>query len=142
VETARAGVRGARESGAARRAERWRRIALEAAKQSGRARVPEVAAPIGLDELFAAEPGRADARRVMFAERGGRGLAETVAAWGESTGEVVALVGPEGGWEDGEIEQALAAGWEAVTLGGRTLRAETACVVAVALLQHLCGDLR
>ena len=142
VETARAEVRGSREAGAARRAERWRRIALEAAKQSGRARVPEVGAPVGLEELFGAEPARAGARRVMFTERGGRGLVETVAAWGGGTAEVVALVGPEGGWEDGEIARAVESGWEAVTLGGRTLRAETACLVAVALLQHLCGDLR
>ena len=78
----------------------------------------------------------------MFAERGGRGLAETVGAWGESPAQIVALVGPEGGWEDAEVERALESGWDAVTLGGRTLRAETAGIVAVALLQHLCGDLR
>jgi 16S rRNA (uracil1498-N3)-methyltransferase len=54
---------------------------------------------------------------------------------------VVALVGSEGGWTDQEIAEAGAAGWGIVTLGGRILRAETAAIVVVVLLQHLAGDL-
>jgi 16S rRNA (uracil1498-N3)-methyltransferase len=50
-------------------------------------------------------------------------------------------VGPEGGWTDQEIELAREGGWEIVTLGGRTLRAETAAIVVVSLLQHRFGDL-
>jgi 16S rRNA (uracil1498-N3)-methyltransferase len=50
-------------------------------------------------------------------------------------------VGPEGGWTDAEIELADEAGWEIVTMGGRTLRAETAGITVVALLQHRFGDL-
>lgn len=143
VETARAEVklpRGGGDRDGSKRVERWRRIAVEAAKQSGRARVPPVDAPMGLAEALAGgtEPA---ARRLMFAERGGRGLVETVTAWDEKPTRVAALVGPEGGWEDEEIEEARGAGWEIVTLGGRVLRAETAGVVVVALLQHLCGDL-
>jgi 16S rRNA (uracil1498-N3)-methyltransferase len=80
-------------------------------------------------------------RRLMFAERGGSGLVETFAEWGEKPARVVAIVGPEGGWEDAEIEAAKEAGWQVVTLGGRILRAETAGIVVAALLQHLCGDL-
>jgi 16S rRNA (uracil1498-N3)-methyltransferase len=53
----------------------------------------------------------------------------------------VAMVGPEGGWTDDEIQQARASGWEIVTLGGRTLRAETAAIAVAALLQHRYGDL-
>jgi 16S rRNA (uracil1498-N3)-methyltransferase len=54
---------------------------------------------------------------------------------------LTALVGAEGGWDDAEIALAVAAGWHAVTFGGRVLRAETAAIVVTGLLQHLCGDL-
>jgi 16S rRNA (uracil1498-N3)-methyltransferase len=55
---------------------------------------------------------------------------------------LTALVGPEGGWEDEEVERARRHGWAVVTLGGRTLRAETAAVAVCALMQNLFGDLR
>ena len=54
---------------------------------------------------------------------------------------VTALVGSEGGWTDEELEAARQAGWTIVTLGGRTLRAETAAIAVATLLQHLAGDL-
>jgi len=55
---------------------------------------------------------------------------------------VKAIVGSEGGWTDEEIQQASTAQWKIVTLGGRTLRAETAAIVVAALLQHRFGDLK
>ncbi|MDT7543301.1 MAG: rRNA (uracil1498-N3)-methyltransferase [Acidobacteriota bacterium] len=143
VETTRADVklsRGAREADSSKRVERWRRIALEAAKQTGRARVPVIDAPEGLANVLTRGTEIAS-RRLIFAERGGRGLIETFAGWGAKPARVVALIGPEGGWEDAEIEKAKEAGWQVVTLGGRILRAETAGVVVAALLQHTCGDL-
>jgi len=54
---------------------------------------------------------------------------------------LTALVGSEGGWTDDELMRATQAGWRLVTLGGRTLRAETAAVTIAALMQHLYGDL-
>jgi 16S rRNA (uracil1498-N3)-methyltransferase len=139
------------DDGASKRVARWRRIAVEAAKQSGRARVPEVSAPRSLTQMLSRDStfGSQDStfgtdaagRRLIFAERSGRGLVETLAAWGAKPARVVALVGPEGGWEDEEIARAVEAGWQVVTLGGRILRAETAGIVVAALLQHLCGDL-
>ena len=77
----------------------------------------------------------------MFAERDGQNLDGWRAASGAPPSSVAALVGPEGGWEDEEIKQAQKSGWTIVTLGGRTLRAETAAIVVTALLQHLFGDL-
>jgi 16S rRNA (uracil1498-N3)-methyltransferase len=143
VETKRAEVRSrsdARE--ATRRVERWRRLALEAAKQSGRARLPEIYEPRSLASLLAdahaEEEGHA---RLLFAERDGRSLAEACGAR-STLASVTALVGPEGGWEDDEIEAARRQGWSIVTLGGRTLRAETACIAVLILLQHLFGDLK
>ncbi|MBX5477816.1 MAG: 16S rRNA (uracil(1498)-N(3))-methyltransferase [Pyrinomonas methylaliphatogenes] len=132
---------------AARRVARWRRLAIEAAKQSGRARVPEVADPTGFAEFIENERRAADegelARRlpIIFAERAGRDLREIRSRHDPKPQIITAVVGPEGGWSEEEIRQASQKGWEIVTLGGRTLRAETAAIVAVALLQHLYGDL-
>jgi 16S rRNA (uracil1498-N3)-methyltransferase len=55
--------------------------------------------------------------------------------------DVILAVGPEGGWSESEQEMAHAAGWASVTLGSRILRAETAAIVAVTLLQSRLGDL-
>jgi 16S rRNA (uracil1498-N3)-methyltransferase len=148
VETKRADVRLLRREGreTTDRVARWRRLALEAAKQSGRARLPEVCAPVAFaalleEEAAAMRAGEGDARNLFFTERGGRGLVETVGEWTERPLKLTALVGAEGGWDDAEIAQARDAGWLAVTFGGRILRAETAAIVVTGLLQHLCGDL-
>lgn len=149
VETKRAEMRlSARdEREAARRKVRWQRLALEAAKQSGRARLPSIEEPRSFAALLAA-PRAAGEVRLMFAERDGHPLREAIDDGGGDSDSgarieiVTALVGPEGGWEDDEITEARGAGWALVTLGGRTLRAETAAVVVAVLLQHLCGDLR
>jgi 16S rRNA (uracil1498-N3)-methyltransferase len=150
VETKRADVRllrAGRET--TDRVARWRRLALEAAKQSGRARLPEMCAPVSFASLLEEETatttttgaGERAAHRLFFTERGGRGLVETVGAWSSRPAKLTALVGAEGGWDDEEIERAIASGWLAVTFGGRVLRAETAAIIVAGLLQHLCGDL-
>jgi 16S rRNA (uracil1498-N3)-methyltransferase len=138
--TKRTDVRLRDERDAAKRVERWRRLALEAAKQSGRARVPLVTQPFAF-ETFVTSGSGIDFLQVMFAERGGVGLNELPRRESPPT-DVVALVGPEGGWEDEEIELARTHGWSIVTLGGRTLRAETAAITVCALLQNLFGDLK
>jgi 16S rRNA (uracil1498-N3)-methyltransferase len=116
---------------------------LEAAKQSGRARLPEVPAPVAFASLLANEANACGGQTqcLLFTERDGRGLAETLRAWETRPVKLTALVGPEGGWETEEIAQARAAGWHLVTFGGRILRAETAAIVVTGLLQHLYGDL-
>ena len=130
------------ERDAARRLTRWRRIAQEAAKQSGRAVVPAVEEPVAFDTLLEdCSPEKDGALCLMFAEREGRGLLEVIEAVTRPP-KVTALVGPEGGWADEEISSAQSAGWRVVTLGGRILRAETAAITVAALLQHLCGDLK
>jgi 16S rRNA (uracil1498-N3)-methyltransferase len=149
VATARADVHVRDERDAARRVERWRRLALEAAKQSGRARVPPVAEPCALETFVSGEAGasveseaRGGGLRVFFSERGGDRLDSLPNETESSLSAVVALVGPEGGWGDEEISRAREHGWKVITLGGRTLRAETAAITACALLQHLFGDLK
>lgn len=127
------------ESDGAKRVTRWQRIALEAAKQSGRAVVPTVAAPMSFPELTQndGEPGLT---RLLFSERDGQSLSAATESLKTST-HITALVGSEGGWTDEELNLAQLAGWTIVTLGGRTLRAETAAIAVAVLLQHIAGDL-
>lgn len=118
-----------------KRLTRWQRIALEAAKQCGRAVVPEVKKPVAFN-LLINETGESSSR-LMFTEREGESLSnETL------SDEIVALIGSEGGWSDEELKRARDARWKLVTLGGRILRAETAGIAIATLLQHLAGDLK
>ena len=116
------------EADATKRVARWQRIALEAAKQSGRAVVPQVNLPLALQSILKNQC-------LLFSERGGHGLTQI------DTDALTAIIGSEGGWSDEELDQARAAGVQIITLGGRILRAETAAITAAALLQHRFGDL-
>jgi 16S rRNA (uracil1498-N3)-methyltransferase len=114
------------------RAGRWRRIAAEAARQCGRADVPDVAAPAALARaLETLPPGTTT---FVFHPGGGKLEAPAPAS-------VAAVVGPEGGLTDAEVRVCEAAGAARAALGPRVLRAETAAIVAVALLQARFGDL-
>jgi 16S rRNA (uracil1498-N3)-methyltransferase len=146
VITERADVRLRDEGDAAKRVTRWQRIALEAAKQSGRARAPEIAPPILFKSLLERSTGGnaesfATSIYLMFVERDGETLSEAMKYQSARPQRIIALVGSEGGWTDEEIVLGRASGWRLVTLGGRTLRAETAAISITALLQHLFGDL-
>ena len=125
-------------SDAAKRVTRWQRIALEAAKQSGRAAVPQINSPIPFAELMKRESN--DGLRAMFAERDGQPMRELPASI--TTPAVLVLVGSEGGWSPEEIGAAKEHGWKIVTLGGRIMRAETAAITVTALMQYRYGDLR
>jgi 16S rRNA (uracil1498-N3)-methyltransferase len=121
----------------AERAERWRRIAEEAARQCGRADVPEVATPGSLSAALAAVP---EGFRLLVLH--GQGGAPLGALGLEGAPGLAAVVGPEGGLTDEELAACQAAGALRATLGPRTLRAETAAIAVVALLQAQVGDLR
>src|SRR5687767_9640740 len=119
------------EADATKRVTRWQRIALEAAKQCGRAVVPEITHPVSFESVIG------DESCLMFSERDGQALNTDLNA-----SVITAIIGSEGGWSDEELEQARQAGVSIVTLGGRVLRAETAAIASAALLQHLYGDLK
>ncbi len=140
LDTERADVRLRDGHSSEKRLARWRRIALEAAKQTGRAYVPEISEPVACTELLSSSIDPLQAR-LMFSEREGTSLSESGPSFGAHRGGMIALVGPEGGWSDDEIKAARAGAWAIVTLGGRILRAETAGIVVVTLLQHRFGDL-
>lgn len=138
LETARCDVKIKDEKDVIKKLERWRRIALEAAKQSGRAAVPKIEAPVSLTRFLSENDGE----RIFFAERGGDSFHQTFREKHEKIEDLIVVVGAEGGWEDAEIESARDAGFRVVTLGGRILRAETAAIATLVLMQHRFGDLR
>ena len=129
------------ESDVVKRIARWQRIALEAAKQCGRAVVPDIAAPVAFANLVVHAAAEPQSNCLIFSERDGQSLTETKKLLSAKASRLTALVGSEGGWTNEEIRMASDQGWKIITLGGRTLRAETAAIVAAALLQHLAGDL-
>ena len=117
---------------------RWQKIAREAARQSGRADVPEVEAVVDLKTaLRASSP---EAFRVLLWE-GARqhGLKGVLPE--ERPMRVVVATGPEGGFAEEEVEAARQAGFDVVGLGPRILRTETAALVTLAILGFVMGDL-
>jgi 16S rRNA (uracil1498-N3)-methyltransferase len=135
LETKRADVKIKDAREAEKKLERWRKIALEAAKQSGRARLMQIDPIVSFENFIASASGE----RILFSERSGEGLAKFPE---KEISAMTAIVGAEGGWEVAEIEAAREKGFQIVTLGGRILRAETAAIVVSALLQNHFGDLR
>ena len=117
----------------AAKVKRWDRIALEAAKQSGRNKLMSILPPVSFTE-FAKSTSKPNV--LFFSERCGDGLPEL-----QREHPVTAIVGPAGGWDDAEIETAERKGFAIVTLGGRILRAETAAIAAATIIQHRFGDL-
>ena len=87
-----------------------------------------------LRELIDSTNGE-DITRIHFSERDG-GSFDTV----EGAKKILAFIGPEGGWDDAEIEKATAAGIISITFGGRILKADTAAISIASILQHRFGD--
>jgi 16S rRNA (uracil1498-N3)-methyltransferase len=112
---------------AAKRAERWRKIALQAAEQSRRANPPEVGAPIKLKQALTMT---SDVRIVLAETEDDKLLRDAIPA---NSGELLLAIGPEGGWADDELQQFHAAGWMSASLGSTILRAETAAIAGVAI---------
>ena len=117
---------------------RWQRIALEAAQQSEQWRVPMIASPQSLSELLT---GRAtDTITLMLAERREGKSLQTVHLPEDATGSVLVLIGPEGGWSKEEAQIAEQAGVQPITLGQQILRAETAAIATISILQSRLGE--
>ncbi|MBI5641091.1 MAG: 16S rRNA (uracil(1498)-N(3))-methyltransferase [Nitrospirae bacterium] len=118
---------------------RWEKIAKEASRQSGRSRIPVIHEPRAFPELFtgaAAEPGPG----MIFWESGGAALCEAAERF-RGKESVAIFTGPEGGFSRQEVTTASDNGFIPTTLGTRILRAETAAISAVAVIQFAIGDL-
>lgn len=130
-------------SAAAKRVERWRRIAHEAAQQSRRASAPTIAEPVKLKDVLSiagdlkivlAESEKKLTLRDALKDIAG---SPTSAKSGQMWGTVVLAVGPEGGWTEDESKLFADTGWISASLGPTILRAETAAIAAIAVANSL-----
>jgi len=115
---------------AQKRVSRWRRIARESSEQSRRARLPDVESPVVLTSALRYE---ADYRYVLEEEQASPILC-VVPATRNAVDQVAVLAGPEGGWTERERAEIAAAGWTAVSLGPQILRAETAAIAGLSIV--------
>jgi 16S rRNA (uracil1498-N3)-methyltransferase len=113
----------------------WRKVTISASEQCGRTRIPEISAPVSLD----------DACQQVGAETLGLALdplaMQSIPTAIEPDRPIILLVGPEGGLTADEFEMASHHGFQRVQIGPRTLRTETAPIAAIAVIQYVAGDL-
>ncbi|NTV52721.1 MAG: 16S rRNA (uracil(1498)-N(3))-methyltransferase [Candidatus Firestonebacteria bacterium] len=119
---------------------RWQEIARQAARQCGRTRVPEVAAPLSFAQALT-EGLSAEVAIMPFERAGAEHSWKRQLASKAQVNTVSLFIGPEGGFSDQEMDLALAAGVQGVSLGPRILRSETAGLITVALALFQWGDL-
>jgi 16S rRNA (uracil1498-N3)-methyltransferase len=122
-----------------KKTDRWKKIAQESSKQCGRSQVPQISENIETLETFCSK-NNDKALKLVFWELEEKIILKDLKLE-VAPDSVAVLIGPEGGFSQGEIEKAREYGFKTVSLGPRILRAETAPVVALALLQSLWGDL-
>jgi 16S rRNA (uracil1498-N3)-methyltransferase len=117
---------------------RWKKIAEEASRQSGRTRIPEISKTYSFKDVFEL-PGVISGKGVIFWEQGGERLSD-IAGRIQNT-DVYLMIGPEGGFSEKEAMLATEKGFFTATLGNRILRAETAAIAAVSIMQFTLGDI-
>lgn len=127
-----------RPSQAERKLQRWLEIVRQATRQCGRTTVPLLSPPLPFAAALA-ETGETECRLVTAP--GGPPLSSLRETVSSSTRSVAIAVGPEGGFSDDELAQAIAAGFSPASLGPHVLRTETAAVVALTLVAFLVGRL-
>jgi 16S rRNA (uracil1498-N3)-methyltransferase len=119
------------EQGALKRGERWRRILYESGQQCRRVKPPALDDPARLERALAEE---GDVRLWLEESKGAPPLAGALPEARNAEDRVLLLCGPEGGWEESERALARERGWSAVSLGPLVLRAETAALAALAVI--------
>lgn len=116
----------------ASKAARWQAIAESAAKQSKRTLIPEVTAPVSYSEAVKAA-SELDLFLVPYESKKGMESTKEALSLIKKNSSVGILIGPEGGFEDAEIEKAFSSGGKVVSLGQRILRTETAAITSVGM---------
>jgi len=123
-------------AGASKRAERWKRILVEASQQSRRLRIPELAPLTKPDAVF---PARSERLKVFLSERADAPPLRKILEGDGATGPAAAValaIGPEGGWTDLELECGRKQAFCEASLGRLILRTETAVIAALASLNY------
>lgn len=120
---------------AAKKQERWQKIAEEAAKQSGRGIIPQVSSIAGFTDAVRMQGE--EARKIVFYEGGGETLRSALEP---RCKELALFIGPEGGWDKMEIQRLEEVGCRRATLGPRILRTETAPIAALSAIMFATGN--
>lgn len=120
--------------------QRWQRIGLEACKQCLRFYKIDIDAPTTYSLSLEKKTGDDSIMRLLFWEEEKTTNLRDIQDINQA-GALALMLGPEGGFTHEEIEQARQAGWRTVSLGDRVLRAETATISAVSIVQYLAGNL-
>jgi len=120
---------------AAKRVDRWRRIALQAAEQSRRISPPDVSQPLKLKDALTLPGGV----HIVLSETEADVMLNDVLQSERRDGDVVLAFGPEGGWTVDELRLFGEAGWISASLGKTILRAETAAIAAMAVVMSECS---
>ena len=121
--------------------DRLRANAVEAAEQCGILTIPAIATPVALRDLLDRWTAEDGDRRIVFCDEGDGGGDPLAVLAGLGAAPLAVLVGPEGGFSDEERRNLLSLPFvTAIPLGPRILRADTAAVAALALVQATCGD--
>lgn len=120
-----------------KKVERWQKIAASASEQSGRGRIPEIVV-LGSYREALTRAAQADLG-ILFYENE-HAVTLRMALEEKPFTSVSLLSGPEGGWEEAEVEQARAAGLKICTLGTRILRCETAPLCALSAVMYAAGE--
>jgi 16S rRNA (uracil1498-N3)-methyltransferase len=123
----------------AKKVARWQRIALEAAKQSRRGIIPAVDMPVGFKQAIGMM--RDFDLALMPYEGEGSNTVTSTCSSRQGIDRIALLIGPEGGFDENEVDRARNAGIDTVKLGPRILRTETAGMVLIVMLMYLFGDL-
>lgn len=124
---------------AQRRQERWQKIAEEAAKQSQRAKIPEVKELSKFNEIIDTFD-EYDLVLIPWEDEDSQGLKEVLLS-NSNAEKIMIIIGPEGGLSAEEVVQVKAAGAKSVTLGPRILRTETAGIATLSMVLYELGDL-
>ena len=120
---------------AAKRLAHWQGVVHSACEQSGRAFVPQIAAPTSLSQWLTKNP-QESADRILLNPVGAKRLAELT----KPSGEIQLLIGAEGGLSTNEIDMAGEHGFQSIILGPRILRTETVALAAMASMHSIWGD--
>jgi len=121
-----------------KRYHRWERIAIEASKQCGRGRIPEILPLQDFSEMLLM--AFSESLRLILWEKEKKRLKEVLKGWGGRK-EIFFIVGPEGGFSQNEVEEAQKKGFISVSMGERILKAETASLCLLSILQYEQGDI-
>ena len=124
----------------AEKIKRWREIAINASKQSNRARPMDVGSPCTLTEVVERLQNKRALKLILWEDESTQDLRDLIRRT-DPLEKVVGIVGPEGGFSAGEVEKVRRKGFCSVSLGSRVLRAETAALTLVGILQYEWGDL-